>query len=164
MPILRKIPMLLLCFMFTGAYAQSADVAQTKSRVTIKDAWVRPTNPGQTVGAAYMTLTSAMDATLTKVESSASKSTEIHSMTMQNGVMKMRMVEKLTLTAGKPYKLAPGGYHLMLFDLKKPLQEGEQVSFTLFLTDKKNVEYQQNITVPVKSSADDESAGHDHHH
>jgi copper(I)-binding protein len=164
MPILRKIPLLLLCFMFTGAYAQSADVAQTKSQVTIKDAWVRPTNPGQAVGAAYMTLTSATDATLTKVESSASKSTEIHSMTMQNGVMKMRMVEKLTLTAGKPYNVAPGGYHLMLFDLKKPLQEGEQVSFTLFLTDKKNVEYQHNITVPVKSSADDESAGHDHHH
>jgi copper(I)-binding protein len=168
MLIFRTLSLLLLCLNFTGAYAQSADISKSPAAtpVTIKDAWVRPTNPGQAVGAAYMTLTSSTDASLSKIESSVTKSIEIHSMAMQNGVMKMRMVDKLTLTAGKPYILAPGGYHLMLFDLKKPLREGEQVNFTLYFTDKKNAAFQQSISVPVKSHNEQahEGSAHEHHH
>jgi copper(I)-binding protein len=100
--------------------AHSVDAA-----VTITDAWVRENAPGQTVGAAYMTLKSADESALVFVESPAADSVEIHSKTMNNTVMKMRKFDELPLKAGKPEKLAPGGFHLMLFDLKKPFTKSD---------------------------------------
>lgn len=146
------------------AYAQANNVART-STVLVQNAWARATNPGQKVGAVYMTLTSPQNATLVKIDSDISDSVEIHSMSMQNGIMKMRMLEKLPLTANKPYKLAPGGYHLMLFDLKKPLIAGEQLSLVLHFTDKNNIAFQQKSKILVKSGENaDHTSGHEHHH
>jgi periplasmic copper chaperone A len=115
--------------------------------INIADNWVRANAEGQDVGAAYMTITSASDTSLIKVESSVTDSVEIHSMSMDNGVMKMRMLEELDLKANTPNKLAPGGFHLMLFDLKKPLKAGETISFTLHF---KNQDGKQSL-VTVKS-------------
>jgi len=123
-----------------------------KADVKITEAWVRANAPGQTVGAAYMTLTSSQDSTLVFAETPAAGSVEIHSMSMNDGVMKMRMLEELPLKAGKPEKLAPGGFHLMLMDLKKPLTAGENVTFRLCFKDKANKITDQNITVPVKEA------------
>jgi len=122
----------------------------TSTEVKITDAWVRENAPGQSVGAAYMTLNSPQDSTLVYAETTVADSVEIHSMTMENGVMKMRMLEELTLKAGKPEKLAPGGFHLMLFDLKKPLKAGENVTFRLCFKDKSNKITEQNVTLPIK--------------
>lgn len=149
---------LVLLFTFGSAFSITANAAATENTVTIKDAWVRPTNPGQEVGAAYMTFLSANDTTLISVESEAAESVEIHSMTMQNGIMKMRMLKALPLVAGKPYKLAPGGFHLMLFGLKKPLTLGDQVNFVLNFKNKNKVEFKQNIKVMVRSSAHEGTA------
>ncbi len=135
-----------------------------QDEVTIENAWVRPTNAGQDVGAAYMTLVSNSDVSLVHVESSVTKSVEIHSMTMQKGVMKMRMLESLPLNAGKPYKLEPGGFHLMLFDLKKPLMIGEQVTFELTFKTKKNVEFKQTVTASVKNATNNTENNNDHNH
>ncbi|PPC94097.1 MAG: hypothetical protein CTY33_05495 [Methylotenera sp.] len=147
-----------------NTFAQANQAAKTHT-VVIQDAWARATHPGQKVGAVYMTLTSPQDTTLVKIESDVTESVEIHSMSMQNGVMKMRMLNKLPLTADKPYKLAPGGYHLMLFDLKKPLLVGEQLNLILHFTDKHNVDSQQKIKVPVKSGENvNQDSGHEHHH
>jgi len=148
---------LVLLLIFGSAFSMMANAATTENTVAIKDAWVRPTNPGQEVGAAYMTFLSAKDTTLISVESEAAESVEIHSMTMQNGIMKMRMLNALSLVAGKPYKLAPGGFHLMLFGLKKPLILGEQVNFVLNFKNRNKVEFKQNIKVMVRSSADESS-------
>lgn len=133
-------------------FAQALDDASPKELVSIQNAWVRPTNPGQEVGAAYMTLTSKLDVSLVSVESDATKSVEIHNMTMENGVMKMRMLDTLPLKTGKPYKLAPGGFHLMLFDLKKPLTVGEPVNFVLTFKKKNNALFKQNIKAMVQTS------------
>jgi len=157
----------LLVLVFASAFTAPAQAAETvKNRVVISDAWVRTTNPGQEVGAAYMTLNSSEDATLVKIESDATKSIEIHSMSMQNGVMKMRMLDKLSLSTNKPYKLAPGGFHLMLFDLKKPLLEGEELNLTLSFKDKNNVMFYQKIKAPVRSMAVEtgDVESHEHHH
>lgn len=126
--------------------APSVDAA-----VTITDAWVRENAPGQTVGAAYMTLKSADESALVFVESPAADSVEIHSMTMNNNVMKMRKLDELPLKAGKPEKLAPGGFHLMLFDLKKPLKSGEKVDFKLCFKDKAGNITHQMVTLPIKA-------------
>ena len=147
--------------------AASSTYIHAKDTVSVENAWVRPTTAGQDVGAAYMTFTSKQEATLIHVESNVTKSIEIHSMTMQNGVMKMRMMETLPLTAGKPYKLEPGGFHLMLFDLKKPLTEGEQVNFELTFKSN-NTEFKQQVKALVKTPVSDETNnndnGHEHHH
>jgi periplasmic copper chaperone A len=127
-------------------------VAQSvHAAVTITDAWVRENAPGQTVGAAYMTLKSSDESALVFVESQAAGSVEIHSMTMNNNVMKMRKLEELPLKAGKPEKLAPGGFHLMLFDLKKPLKSGEKVDFKLCFKDKAGNITHQSVTVPIRA-------------
>jgi periplasmic copper chaperone A len=136
---------------FSNAYALDSDISTTQNAISIKDAWVRPSHPGQDVGAAYMTLTSIQDITLVRVESDVSDSVEIHSMTMQNGVMKMRMLDNLSLVAGKPYKLEPGGFHFMLFDLKKTLAVGESVNFVLYFKAKNKTEFKQNIKALVRA-------------
>ena len=117
--------------------------------ISITDNWVRATAEGQDVGAAYMTITSASDTSLIKVESSASDSVEIHSMSMENGIMKMRMLEQLDLKAKTPNKLAPGGFHLMLFDLKNPLKAGETVSFSLHFKNEAGKETLLTISSPI---------------
>lgn len=118
----------------------------------ISQAWARATAPGQEVGAAYMVLQSATDATLTEVSSEAADSIEIHQMSMNKGVMEMRMLETLPLPAGRAVKLEPGGLHLMLFDLKQPLQAGDQIMLTLKIRDKSGKIRAQVVRVPVKRS------------
>lgn len=141
--------------------------AVNQNAVSIQNAWVRPTNKGQEVGAAYMTLISKRDTALVHVNSDVTKNVEIHSMAMQEGVMKMRMLETLPLAAGKPYKLAPGGLHLMMFDLKKPLIEGDQVNFELTFQNKDKIQFKQHVKAMVKTVNDesgDGSSSHEHQH
>ncbi|HYN54314.1 MAG TPA: copper chaperone PCu(A)C [Methylotenera sp.] len=162
-------PLLLLSLGLAATCAHSADamsakeLTANKELVSIQNAWVRSTNAGQSVGAAYMTLTSPQDATLVAVESDVTKNVEIHSMSMQSGVMKMRMLDTLPLAAGKPYTLAPGGFHLMLFDLKKPLNVGEPVNFVLHFKKidsktKTDITFKQNVKAMVQSSEDGAAA------
>ena len=123
---------------------------EVNNRVAVIDAWARANVPGQSVGAAYMTFISADDSTFIYAETPLASSVEIHSMTMDNGVMKMRMLPEMPLKAGKAEKLAPGGFHLMLFDLKKPFKAGEQLELKLTFRDAAGKVTQQNITLPIK--------------
>lgn len=124
---------------------------QTIAEVSISDAWVRENAPGQKIGAAYMTLKSPEKSKLVYVEAlSTAGSVEIHSMSMNNGIMKMRMLEALTLEANEPVSLKPGSFHLMLMDLKKPLKAGEEVTFRLCFEDNNGKITEQHISVPVK--------------
>lgn len=151
--------------LLTLTLISSSAAATAKDTVSIENAWVRATAPGQDVGAAYMTFNSNQDVTLIRATSDVTESVEIHSMSMQNGVMKMRMLENLAIKAGKPYKLEPGGFHLMLFDLKKPLLGGQYVNFELTFKSG-NTEFKQQIKAPIKApdSADSSSDDHSHHH
>lgn len=123
---------------------------KAKTGVEITDGWVRANAPGQSVGAAYMTLTSPQDSTLVFAETPAADSVQIHSMRMENNVMRMRMLEEFPLKAGKPEKLAPGDFHLMLLDLKSPLKAGEKVSLKLCFKDAANKITHQNVILPIK--------------
>ena len=97
-----------------------------------------------------MTFLSSQDTTLISVESDITNTIEIHSMSVENGVMKMRMLDTIELQAGKPYKLEPGGFHLMLFDLKKPLIKDSQVKFLLTFKNKNKASIKQSIMVKVQ--------------
>jgi len=150
-------------FFLTLTLIISSTIASAADSVSIENAWVRPTSPGQDVGAAYMTFNSKQDVMLIRASSDATKSVEIHSMSMQNGVMKMRMLDNLAIKAGKPYKLEPGGFHLMLFDLKRPLTAGEHVNFELTFRSG-NTEFKQLVKAPIKTPADTDDHDHSHHH
>lgn len=125
---------------------------EVNNKVAVIDSWARANAPGQTVGAAYMTFVSAQDSTFVKAETTIASSVEIHSMKMTNGVMKMRMLNELPISAGKPEKLAPGGFHLMLFDLKKQLIAGEKIDVTLTFRDNAGKLTQQQLTLPIKEA------------
>jgi len=95
--------------------------------------WTRATVRLLKVSSAYMELRSAQGATLVGASSPVAGSVELHEMRMEGDLMKMRLVPRLPLPAGKPVVLKPGGYHLMLYDLKQQLQEGTRVPIRLEL-------------------------------
>lgn len=125
---------------------------EVNNKVAVIDSWARANAPGQTSGAAYMTFISAQDSTMIKAESLSASSVEIHSMSMDDGVMKMRMLNEYPISAGKPAKLAPGGFHLMFFDLKKQLITGETVDVKLTFKDNAGKLSQQLLTLPIKEA------------
>ncbi len=118
------------------------------SQVTVSDAWVRGTVAGQKVTGAFMQLTSVADAALVDVATPMAKFVEIHEMKKDGGMMKMQAIDRLPLPAGKPVGLEPGGYHVMLFDLKQPLKAGDIVPLTLTIEDKTG----RKSTVEVKAA------------
>ena len=123
------------------------------AQVTVTDPWVRGTVAGQRGTGAYMQLTSAVDTTLVGASSPAAAVVEVHEMTMEGGIMRMRALDKLPLRAGKPVALKPGGYHVMLMELKRPLNEGDTVPVTLTFEDKEGRKSVLEVKAPVKSLA-----------
>ena len=101
------------------------------SQVTVSDAWVRGTVKGQNATGAFMTLKSPADAVFKRAESAAADKVEIHEMKMDGNIMRMKAVPQLEVPAGKPVELGPGGYHVMLLGLKKPLAKGDKVALKL---------------------------------
>jgi periplasmic copper chaperone A len=102
--------------------------------LVISQAWSRATPGGAKIGGGYLTVEnkgSAPDRLIGGTAEIAGK-IELHEMATSNSVMKMRPLDKgLAIEPGKTVKLAPGGSHLMLFDLKSPLKQGEKVPVTL---------------------------------
>jgi len=125
--------------------------APSLAQVAVSDAWVRGTVPGQKATGAFMRLTSPTDAALVSASSPVAGIVEIHEMALEGGVMKMRAVPKLPLPAGKSVDLKPGGYHVMLMDLKQPLKEGDTVPVTLAFTDKDGKQVTQEVKAQVKA-------------
>ena len=120
------------------------------AQVVVADPWVRGTVEGQRATGAFMKLTPAADQKLVAAASPVAKIVEIHEMTMDGGVMKMRAIPKLDLPAGKATELKPGGYHVMLMALTKPLAAGETVPITLTFEDAAGKRQAVEIKAPVR--------------
>ena len=114
---------LLLALSSASALAQTAAV----------DPWVRGTVAQQKATGAFVQLTSKQGGRLVSASSPAAGLVEIHEMAMDGDVMKMRAVSGLDLPAGKAVALKPGGFHIMLFDLKRALKAGDTVPLTLVI-------------------------------
>jgi copper(I)-binding protein len=124
-----------------SAYAQS---------VSITNPWVRATVQGQKATGAFMTVMSKENAKLLSVSTPVAGIVEIHEMKMDNDVMKMAALPNgLDLPAGKAVDLKPGGYHIMLMDLKLPLNKDVGVPLTLTFQDSNGKKSQQVVQVPV---------------
>jgi copper(I)-binding protein len=113
--------------------------------IQISQPWARATPKGATSGAAYMTLMNSgtTPQRLSCVSSDAAAKCQIHEMTMTDGVMKMRPVEGgLEIKPGETVTLKPGGFHMMLVDLKQPLEQGKTIEATLKVENGGTVEVQ----------------------
>lgn len=121
----------------------------TFAQVSATNAWIRATVPQQSATGAFMQIESKQGAKLIAAKSPIAGVVEVHSMLMEGGVMKMRAVPFLELPAGKPVELKPGGYHVMLMDLKGQVKEGDVVSVTLIIEDQAG----QRQNLEVKASA-----------
>ena len=139
---ISRIFCLLFAMVLTGGVQ-----AQT---VEVKNAWVRATVQGQKATGAFMTVTSKENAKLVTVSSPVAGIAEIHEMKMEKDVMKMAALPNgLDLPAGKAVDLKPGGFHIMLMDLKLPLNKDVAVPLTLTFQDSSGKKSQQVVQVPV---------------
>jgi len=136
-----------------GMGLAAAALAQGTASVTVEGAWARPTVQGQKASGAFMKLTAKDSLTLVSASSPLAGMTEIHEMKLDGDVMKMRPVAGLDLPAGKAVELKPGGYHMMLLDLKAPLAKDSTVPITLSFKDAKGVQSKLEIRVPVATAA-----------
>lgn len=130
----------------------AAFIFPAQAQVTVKDPWVRATVAAQKATGAFMQITSAQDARLVEASSPVAGVVEVHEMTMEKDVMKMRAIKGLDLPAGKTVELKPGGYHVMLMELKQALPKGSTVPLTLILRDAKGQESKVELKLPVAAS------------
>jgi len=129
-----------------AAQAQRADV-------DVKAAWARPTVAGQMGTGAFMQLTSHDGARLLGASSDVAGVVEIHEMAMEGNVMRMRQIRMLDLPAGGTVELKPGGHHMMLMDLQRPLAAGEKIKVNLQLETRDKKLVTQPIEVEVRPRA-----------
>jgi len=129
-------------------YSAESDVTG-KSIVTVKDGFIRETIPGTNISSAYMTITNHSNKNVVLVAASGNFSPriEIHEHSMDDGMMRMRQLNSITIDANSSVKLQPYGLHLMLFDLKKPLKHNESAGIVLHFLSQPELE----ITLPIQS-------------
>lgn len=125
----KKIPWLFFAALLLTTAGSTAAFAADNVQIT--NAWVRGTVSGQRGTGAYMDIVSDSPARVLSATSPVAASVEIHNMTMENGVMRMSAVKDIALEPGKTFRLAPGGYHVMMMGLKEQLKKGATVPITL---------------------------------
>jgi len=136
-----------------SAYAQN---------VTVTDAWARATVQGQKATGAFMKITAKDNAKLVGASSPVAGVVEVHEMKMDKDIMKMvALPNGLDLPAGKAVELKPGGYHVMLMDLKAPLAKDTTIPLTLTVQDAKGVKSTVELNLLVGMQAPG-MPSHDH--
>ena len=152
-----RTPLLVAALILAGA---------AHAQVTIQDPWVRGTVAQQKASGLFAVITSADGGKLVAGSSPVAGVVEIHEMKMEGSTMKMREVAGgLPLPAGQAVSLQPGGYHVMLMDLKQQLKAGDTVPVTLVLEGadgkRRNVEVQAPVR-PLGSAMGSGMGGHKH--
>ncbi len=153
---------------FTALLVAPAGAQETKAgNLVITQAWSRATPGGAKIAGGYVTIENKGAAPDRLIGGSADVAGkfEVHEMAMKDGVMTMRALDKgLAIEPGKTVKLAPGGYHLMLMDLKGPLKQGDRLPVTLEFEKAGKVKLAFDVQgVGAKGPGDGHSGGHDTH-
>lgn len=155
----------LVLSMFLAALAAQPASAHdiVKGDIVISAPWSRATPAGASVGAGYLVIANKGPSAdrLLSFKTDLSGQPEIHEMSNEGGVMKMRPLAKgLVIPAGATVKLEPGGYHLMLLQLKKPLAAGQRYKATLVFEKAGAVE----VEFEVRAIGAEQKKGHGHNH
>lgn len=146
MKLSRSILNAAICAALTLASATAAH-----AQVTVKEPWVRGTVASQKATGAFMQLSTTEAVRLVEARSGAAKIVEIHEMRMEGDRMMMQAVPGLDLVPGKTLELKPGGYHVMLIDVVKPLNAGDKVPLTLVLEGKDKKRIQVDVSAEVRA-------------
>jgi copper(I)-binding protein len=117
-------------FFVTCLLIASGAMGQTE-QLEIKTPWARATPGHAENGAAYLTIVSPTTDRLTAVSSPVAKKAQLHTMSMEGGIMRMRPLAAIDIPAGQAVTLSPGGMHIMLLGLTQPLREGKSFPLTL---------------------------------
>ena len=165
-PVSKLIVRAILCVGVLSCFAAPARAEEVRAGdLVITQAWSRATPGGAKVGGGYLTIENKGSAPDRLIGGSAAVAdkVQVHEMAVNNGVMTMRPLDKgLVIEPGKTVKLAPGGYHLMLLDLKSPLKQGDKLPVTLEFEKAGKVSLSldvQSIGAQAPASADG-SGGH----
>ena len=152
---------LLVC---VGGHVHAQNVEKNvEKNIEVKDAWVRTTVPGQRSTGAFMTITAKENAKLVSISTPVAGVAEVHEMKLDGDVMRMRAVPGgVDLPAGKAVALAPGGYHVMLMDLKAALPKDSTIPMTLVFKDAEGVESRLELKLPVATTVPAGMAEHKH--
>jgi len=156
----RTLRRLTLALGLAAGLAAAAGGAQAQT--TVQDAWVRGTVAQQKATGMFAKITSAAGGRLLSASSPVAGVVEIHEMAMEGSVMKMRAVAGLDLPAGKAVELKPGGYHVMLMDLKQQLKAGETVTVSLVVQGKDGKSETIEVKAPVKPLTTSAADPHKH--
>ena len=143
------------------AIAACAAPSAWAAHVSVTDAWARATVPGQKVSGAYLKIRADTDARLVGVSSPAVPRVEMHEMRMDGDVMRMREVRAIDLPKDRTVSLEPGGFHLMLMNLPKPVAAGEIIPLTLVVEAGGK---RQNVEVKAEARSPMGGAMPHHHH
>jgi copper(I)-binding protein len=130
------------------------------AQVTVDDPWIRATIKQQTSTGAFMLLTAQSDSKLVSAASPVADHVELHKMTMENDIMKMRQIPELALAATEPIALKPGGYHIMLIGLKKQIKAADIIPVTLTFEDNNGNRTQMQIQATARPLHGDHSNNH----
>jgi len=153
-----KSKMLVAMFSVIGLVIASSAIAQNASvgSIKIENAYVRATAPGQQVAGGFLKIENKGAADqLISASSPAAGEVQLHEMTMEGNVMKMRQVKDIAVPANGAVELKPGGYHLMFLNLKGPFNAGQTVPVKLKFAKAGEVE----VKLPVNAVG----AMHDKH-
>ena len=120
------------------------------AEVTVKDAWVRGMVPAQNATGAFLTITSSEEAKLVGASTPVAKTVEIHNSQMHGTMMHMEAVDSIKLPAGKAVELKPGGYHVMMMGIAKPVKAGDKVPLKLTLEDAKGKRSTVDVSADVR--------------
>lgn len=115
------------------ACSPASQAQQRAGAIALEDPWSAATNPGATVAAGYVTIrnTGATDDRLLSATTPRAGRTELHEMSMDNGVMRMRPLSGVTIPAGGAATFAPSGMHIMFMDIDAPFADGTTIPVTL---------------------------------
>lgn len=155
--LIRKSAGLVLLLVASAASAQTS----------VKEPWIRGTVAQQKATGLFAQITSVQGGKLVAASTPVAGVVEVHEMSMDGNVMRMRAVSGgLELPAGKAVELKPGGYHVMLMDLKQPLQAGDTVPVTLVVEGKDGKKETIELKVPVRAlgGAAAPAPAHEHKH
>ena len=140
----------------------SASALSAQAQTAVREPWIRATVVQQKATGLFAQISSAQGGKLVSASSPAAGVVEIHEMAMDGDVMKMRALPAgVDLPAGKAVEFKPGGIHIMLMDLKKPLSAGDMVAVTLVVEGRDRQRETLQLQVPVKALGD-AKAGHKH--
>jgi copper(I)-binding protein len=132
----------------TATAAEPGPTEDAADALIVTDAYARAVPPGQPNSAVFMTLKNTLDDdhALVGASSPAAEVVELHTHKMEDGMMRMRRVDRIDLPGGAQVELMPGGLHVMLIGLKRPLVTGDEVAVTLILDDGSS----RQLTAPVR--------------